>query len=147
MRLALYTDYSFRLLIYLAARDPDLVPVGEIADAYGISRNHLTKIANNLGRNGYLRTVRGRNGGLRLASRPSDINAGAVARLAEQGSALVECFDPARNRCVITPACALKHALHEAEDAFYGVLDGYTLEDLSSAKGALRRLLGIHGPV
>ncbi len=144
MRLSLYTDYTFRLLIHLAVRDPRTVSIAEVADAYAISRNHLTKIAHALGRSGYLRTMRGRGGGLRLALPADRIKAGEIARMAETGSVLVECFDRERNRCVITPACTLKHALAAAERAFFAVLDNYTIADFAGDKPALSSLLADH---
>jgi len=142
MRLSLFTDYAFRLLIHLAARTPDLVTIDEAADAFSISRNHLAKIAGELSRGGFIETVRGRAGGLRLARTPRDITAGAVARLTERSIPLVECFDRANNACVITPACTLKTVLASAENAFYAVLDAYTLADMTRDWPQMRARLG-----
>jgi Rrf2 family nitric oxide-sensitive transcriptional repressor len=130
MRISTHSDYALRLLMHVAARHPELVTIQDVADGYGISKNHLMKIAHQLALGGYLETQRGRTGGLRLARNPGDINLGAVLRLGEGGTPLVECFDRATNACVITPACKLKFLLKDAEDAFYGVLDRYTLQDL-----------------
>jgi Rrf2 family nitric oxide-sensitive transcriptional repressor len=140
MRVSRFTDYGCRLLIHVAARDPELVTISEVARAYGIPRNHLTKIAHELGRAGYLENVRGRNGGMRLARPAEEINVGEIVRLGEGASPLVECFDLATNKCVITPACRLKHMLAEANDAFYAVLDRYTLAEIVTRP---REILGL----
>lgn len=142
MRLTLFTDYSFRLLIQVAAAEPDLVTISQSAESYGISRNHLTKIANELVRGGYLAAVRGRNGGLRLAKPAKSINIGDVVRYCESNTPLVECFDRINNKCVITPVCALKSILYAAESAFYAVLSAHTLADLAVHRSELRRILG-----
>ncbi|MBN8208382.1 Rrf2 family transcriptional regulator [Bacillus sp. NTK071] len=131
MRLTNYTDYSLRMLIYLGSMKGDkLASIQEIADAYQISKNHLMKVAHELGRKGYIETIRGRNGGLRLAHLPEDINVGTVVRSTEEDFNLVECFDKENNTCVISPACRLKHVLHNALSAYFEVLDGYQLADL-----------------
>ena len=129
MRLSVYSDYSLRVLMYVAAKPDGLSTIREIADAYGISRNHLMKVVFELGRYGLLENLRGRSGGIRLA-RPADkIRIGEVVRFTESETALVECFGPA-NGCVITTACRLKGALNQALEAFLAVLDRYTLQDL-----------------
>ncbi|MFK3958334.1 Rrf2 family transcriptional regulator [Guptibacillus hwajinpoensis] len=131
MRLTNYTDYSLRMLIYLGSMKEDkLASIQEIANAYQISKNHLMKVAHELGKNGYIETIRGRNGGLRLAYLPEDINVGKVVRSTEEDFNLVECFDKENNSCVISPACRLKHVLHDALSAYFEVLDGYQLSDL-----------------
>lgn len=131
MRLTNYTDYSLRMLIYLGSMKEDkLASIQEIANAYKISKNHLMKVAHELGKNGYIETIRGRNGGLRLAHLPEDINVGKVVRSTEEDFNLVECFDKENNSCVISPACRLKHVLHDALSAYFEVLDGYQLSDL-----------------
>jgi Rrf2 family nitric oxide-sensitive transcriptional repressor len=130
MRLTNYSDYALRMLIYVAVHPDKLITIGEVSKAYSISKNHLMKIANELSVAGILETVRGRNGGLRLAKPPSEIRIGTVVRMTESGSALVECFDPATNHCVITRACRLKHLLAQALEAFYLRLDEETLADL-----------------
>jgi Rrf2 family nitric oxide-sensitive transcriptional repressor len=142
MRLTTYTDYSLRALMYLALRDDERVTVDDIAAAYDISRNHLTKIVHELGRDGYLATTRGRGGGIRLARPPAEINIGEVVRRCERQNALVECFG-AGNTCCITSACVLRSALAEAREAFMLVLDGYTLADLVRPRRALAHSLGI----
>jgi Rrf2 family transcriptional regulator, nitric oxide-sensitive transcriptional repressor len=130
MQLTRYTDYSLRVLIYLAVRPEKLATIEEIAGAYGISRSHLMKVVHQLGLAGYLETVRGRGGGLRLARLPEKIRIGEVVRHTEETMALVECFDPKTNHCRIEPVCGLRAALKDALDAFLRVLDGYTLADL-----------------
>jgi Rrf2 family nitric oxide-sensitive transcriptional repressor len=142
MRLTSYTDYALRLLMYLAI-DPDGArTVAEVAEAYGISRNHLTKVAHDLGRKGLITTVRGRNGGLKLARPPVEIRIGEVVAHTEQGMSLVECFAPDGD-CVIQRSCRLKHALGEARAAFLAALDAYTLADLVARPGPMARALGL----
>ena len=141
MKLTMFTDYAFRLLIQAAARDPELVTISEAAQSYGIARNHLTKIANELVRGGFLQAVRGRNGGLRLAKPAKSINVGDVVRFCESSAPLVECFDRTNNKCVITPACTLKSILYAAESAFYAVLSSHNLSDLIAHRTELNRML------
>ena len=129
MRLTHFSDYALRVLMYAAMRGENLITIEETAGLYGISRAHLMKVANQLTRAGYLKAIRGRSGGLALAKRPDSICLGDVLRATEPDFALVECFT-ADNRCLITPRCRLRGALHEALAAFVGTLDGYTLADL-----------------
>ena len=129
MRLTHFSDYALRVLMYAAVRGENLITIEETAKLYGISRAHLMKVANQLTRAGYLKAIRGRSGGLALAKRPDSIRLGDVLRATEPDFALVECFT-ADNRCLITPRCRLRGALHEALAAFVGTLDGYTLADL-----------------
>ena len=130
MRLTSFSDYALRMLIYVALHPDRYVTISEVSEGYKISRNHLMKIANELVDAGYLESARGRNGGLRLARPAKDINIGAVVRLTESGSSLVECFDPVTNACVITRACQLKHLLAQALEAFYERLDEENLASL-----------------
>lgn len=141
MRLTSYSDYSLRLLMYAAVKRDGLVTVQAAADAYGISRNHLMKVAYELGRHGYLETVRGRGGGLRLARAPEAIGLGTLLRLTEEDFRIVECFDPAANTCAIARCCRLKGILGEATAAFLAVMDKYTLADLTGRNPALARRL------
>ena len=143
MRLTVYTDYALRVLMYVAVRPDPLPTIGQIADAYQISRNHLMKVVYELGQAGYLETVRGKNGGLRLARKPQEIGLGRLVRETEPDMALVPCFDPIRAQCAITPACRLRGALAEARAAFLAVLDGYTLADLVGNGASLQALLGL----
>ncbi len=129
MRLTDFSDYSLRLLMYAATQADRLITIEETAEIYGISRAHLMKVANQLTRAGFLKSVRGRSGGLSLARRPESIRLGDVLRATEPDFALVECFR-AGNKCVITPRCRLRGVLREALAAFSGTLDRYTLADL-----------------
>jgi len=141
MRLTRYTDYALRVLIYLGTKDGELSTIQEIADRYGISKNHLMKVVHDLQLKGYVETLRGKNGGLRLRRTPAEINIGAVVRDTEPDTALAECFS-AENGCVITPSCELKHVLFKALQAFFAVLDSCTLADLLQGREPeLRRLL------
>jgi Rrf2 family nitric oxide-sensitive transcriptional repressor len=142
MRLTNYTDYSLRVLIYLASKEKgELSNIKEIAEAYTISKNHLMKVTYELGKMKVIETVRGRGGGIRLALSPEEINIGAIVRQTEDDFNLVECFDPERNMCAISPACKLKGVLHKALKAYLEVLDGYTLADLVQNKAMLSELL------
>lgn len=141
MRLNLQTDYALRLLMHLAVNDGALVTITEVAERYGISKNHLMKVAHLLSKEGIIHTVRGRSGGLRLGLPSGDINLGKVVRLMEADLALVECFQEGEDRCAIAPACRLKNVFNQVLDAFLAVLDQYTLEHLVSRNKALRSLL------
>jgi Rrf2 family nitric oxide-sensitive transcriptional repressor len=130
MRLTRYTDYAMRVLLYVGSRDPKLCAIGEISRAYGISQNHLMKVVNDLVNAGYLASVRGRAGGIRLARPASEINVGALIRHTEEDFDLAQC-----GSCIIAPGCGLTGALGEALSAFMAVLDGYSLADLLAKKG------------
>ncbi|MEK5184984.1 Rrf2 family transcriptional regulator [Solibacillus sp. FSL R5-0691] len=144
MRLTVYTDYSLRTLMYLGVRGREnLVTIQEIANAYQISKNHLMKVTHDLGKHGYIETIRGRGGGIRLALEPEQINIGDVVRKTEDDFHLVECFNPEGNLCKISPECRLKFALHEALTAYLAVLDTYTLADVLVSKDILSELFGI----
>ena len=143
MRLTVYTDYSLRVLMYLALREEQLATIAEIAESYKISRNHLMKVAHQLGVAGFVETVRGRGGGLRLAKPIGAIGLGEVVRYTEPDMAIVSCFEPVGEPCAIQSCCVLKRALKSARDAFLEVLDGYTLNDLIQPAGRLTGLLGI----
>ncbi|MEH7382201.1 Rrf2 family transcriptional regulator [Bacillus sp. JJ1533] len=135
MKLTNYTDYSLRVLMYLAMKnEEELCTIQEIAEAYNISRNHLMKIIHHLGKLEYIKTIRGRNGGFRLAKHPKDINIGEVVSNTEEDFNIVDCFKEGGGYCSISPSCKLKHALYEALQAFINVLNGYTLEDLVTNK-------------
>jgi len=141
MKLTFYSDYSLRLLMYVSVKRDGLVTIQEVADAYGISKNHLMKVAFELGRKGFLETVRGRGGGLRLARPPEKIGVGEVVRAMEEDFTMVECFDPKANQCVITGPCRLRGALSRALKAYFAVLDEYTLADLAGQNPVLTRVL------
>ena len=133
MRLTLYTDYSLRVLIYLAGREEDLVTISEMADFYKISRNHLVKVVHNLGLKGYILTSRGRHGGIKLSRPAQEIPIGDVVRSTEPDFDLLECFNPATDKCVISRSCSLKGVLHNAQASFLNILDQYTLADIAKA--------------
>jgi Rrf2 family nitric oxide-sensitive transcriptional repressor len=129
MRLTVLSDYSLRVLMYLGAAPDRLATIEEIARAYGISENHLMKVVHGLARHGFIETVRGRGGGMRLAKPAKAITVGAVLRKVEDDFALVECFRE-DNTCRITSVCQLKRALTQAMDAYLEVLDQWTLAEL-----------------
>ncbi|HEY6923517.1 MAG TPA: Rrf2 family transcriptional regulator, partial [Steroidobacteraceae bacterium] len=135
-------DYSLRVLIRLALRPGQLVTISEIARAYGISEHHLMKVVHQLGVAGYIETVRGHGGGMRLAREPTEIVVGDIVRHTETDMGLVECFRPPHS-CVIGPACALGGILGEALEAFLAVLDRYTLADLLAKRAPLANLLNV----
>jgi len=149
VRLTLHTDYALRVLMYLGLRrGEDLASIREIAEAYGISENHLVKVVHGLARAGFVETLRGRGGGLRLAMPPERIRIGAVVRQTEDDMALVACFSDHR-RCSIAGVCRLQALLGEALAAFLAVLDRTTLADLliPGHAGMLQRLgLGNQAP-
>jgi Rrf2 family nitric oxide-sensitive transcriptional repressor len=130
MRLTAYTDYSLRTLMYLALNGEQLATIQQIADVHGIAKNHLTKVVHQLGMLGYVTTIRGRNGGLRLARDPAQINIGEVVRHTESDFHMASCFDPLSNGCAYASACALQGALGRATSAFLAVLDGLTLAQM-----------------
>ena len=141
MKLTKFSDYSLRLLLYLALHPERVVSVREVSRAYGVSPHIIVKAVQLLVEQGLIVSVRGRQGGLRLAKEPSEINVGAVVRSTEPTLDLVECFDLATNTCPIEPACGLKSVLTEAQRAFFGVLNEHTLADFVPRAPALIRLL------
>ncbi len=136
MKLTLFTDYSIRTLLYLGARPERLCSIGEVAQAYRISQNHLMKVVNQLARQGYVESVRGRAGGIRLGRPPEAINLGALVRDTEEGFDLADC-----SGCVVASACGVTGVLNEAVRAFLSVLDRYTLADMLTSRLKLRELL------
>lgn len=129
MQLTQFTDYALRTLVYLHHRQASgaRTSIAEIADYYGVSRHHLIRVAGRLRDHGYIRMIRGRNGGLELAMAAEDIIIGRVVRQTEPDFHLVECFDQAHDHCVISRQCQLKSALYQARSAFLEVLDRYSL--------------------
>ena len=145
MHLTMHTDYALRVLLYVRLREDGKSTIQEIADAYGISKNHLMKVVQRLAGLGYVNASRGRGGGLLLAKPPEEINLGRLVAQMEPHLDLVECFDREKNTCPIVPACDLKGILTEARDAFLETLLGYTLADLGTRPEHLRKLLQIQG--
>jgi Rrf2 family nitric oxide-sensitive transcriptional repressor len=143
MRLTTFTDYSLRVLIYLGTRSDQRAVVGEIAAAYGISKNHLLKVILFLAEQGYVITTRGKGGGVQLKVDPGRIRIGDVVRKSEAGSVLVECFSPDTSDCRIERSCLLRGAFRRALQAFYAVLDTYTLADLLANQPQLQSMLQI----
>jgi Rrf2 family nitric oxide-sensitive transcriptional repressor len=129
MKLSLFSDYSLRILMFAALKG-GAFQVDEVTAAYGISRHHVAKVVQTLARLGYLRTRRGRGGGIELVRAPEDVSIGKLVRETEDQPVIVECFDPATNTCPISGSCLLKSALAEAMNAFYAALDRRTLQDL-----------------
>lgn len=146
MRLTTYTDYSLRLLIYLAVQGDQLATIPEVADSYGISRHHMVKVAHQLGVKGYITTVRGKNGGLRLAKAPGTIRVGDVVRQMEPDLALVPCLHQPGGGCRIVPCCVLRTVMESAREAFLHALDDATLADLIQTREPLQALLQITLP-
>ncbi len=144
MRLTLHTDYALRVLMYAAVKGDALATIAEIVARFDISRGHVMKVVHRLGRLGYLETIRGKGGGIRLARDPRHINLGAVVRDMEEELNVLGCLD-GEGYCRIQQCCVLKGALREATRAFLATLDGYTLEDLVRPRHALTQLLDFDG--
>ena len=142
MYLTRQADYTMRLLIHLALQPDEPATIQQIAERYDISRNHLMKVAHRAVQAGYVQGVRGRAGGLKLARKPKEIGIGEVLRTMEDWR-VVECFEPAVNRCPITGACGLQTMLKEALEAYFSVLDRYSLVDVVRRKPLLIQLLGL----
>lgn len=144
MQLTQYTDYSLRVLIYLSLRKPEeLATITDISTFYGISRNHLVKVVHNLANQGFIQTIRGKHGGMRLARPAANISIGEVIRQTENHFDIAECFDKITNNCAITPVCALKSILAEARSGFFQVLDRYTIADAISQKHTLSKRINL----
>jgi Rrf2 family nitric oxide-sensitive transcriptional repressor len=142
MRLTLWTDYALRTLIYVGAKDGRLSRIAEIAESFDISNTHLMKIVSQLAQQGYVETVRGKGGGIRLGRPAGQIGVGAVVRDTEEELAVMGCLSGA-GFCRIERCCVLRSALREATGAFLETLDGYTLADLLAPRAKLGRSLGI----
>lgn len=142
MRLTRYTDYALRVLIHLALHEDRLVSIAEIARTYDISHNHLMKVVNALARDGFIDTVRGRGGGMRLNRPACEIRVGDVVRRTEEGFELAEC-----SGCLLSPACGLTHVLREGASAMLQVFDAYTIADLFGDRAAISRLIAQRAPI
>lgn len=141
MKLTRFTDYSLRVLMYLGLQNDERVTIKEISESYKISRNHLMKVVSMLTRMGYLDARRGPGGGISLARPPEDINIADVVMDMEDDLNLVECFCEG-GRCIITPACDLRHAFDQALNAYLNTLKKYTLADLLVPRQKLSKILG-----
>ncbi|MGF7156011.1 Rrf2 family transcriptional regulator [Novosphingobium gossypii] len=138
MQLTRYTDYAIRVLLHVGARDEHTrSSVTQIAQVYGISKDHLKKVVQNLSQAGLLEAVRGRGGGLQLGRPADEITIGEIVRQTESGFDLVDC-----SSCIVAPACTLPRILREALQAFMAVLDRYTLADILSRKVDMQSLFG-----
>ena len=142
MEISQFTDYSLRVLLYISARDDGLTSVKDVADAFDISRNHLVKVVHNLSKLGYLKTFRGRQGGIALAKSAEDVGIGELVRTTEN-LALVECFPQGRGKCCIAGVCELQLVFGKALQAFLAELDKVSLADLMNGKHLMLRRLGI----
>ncbi|MEO3387443.1 iron-responsive transcriptional regulator RirA [Mesorhizobium sp. CAU 1741] len=143
MRLTRQTNYAIRILMYCAANEGRLSRIPEIAAAYSVSELFLFKILQPLVEHKLVETVRGRNGGVRLARPPVEITLFDVVRVTEENFAMAECFENDATECPLVDSCALNEALRKALGAFFEVLASYTIEDLAKARFSLRDRLGI----
>ncbi len=143
MQITTFSDYTLRVLIYLATRPNEKTTAAAIAQAYGVSFHHIAKTAQWLSRHGYVASERGRNGGLYLTRDKTEINIGAVLRQTEADTSLVDCMKSDGGDCCIAPSCGLKFALTQAQEAFYKALDQFTLNDITQKQTALSELLGL----
>jgi len=143
MQLTRFTDYSLRVLMYLGERLDHLVTIREIAEAHDISENHLMKIVHKLATLGYIETVRGKGGGMRLARQAEMINLGDVVRNTEESMNIAECFEAGNSSCILTQTCILKSILVEAKKSFFVTLDLYHLSDLICAPSVTATLMHI----
>lgn len=135
MRLTLHTDYALRVLVHVGLRGGELVTIGEIADRHAISKNHLTKVVHQLGRAGFLETVRGKYGGVRLLARPETVRLGEFVRVVEDDFALARCMkQDDGGACRLTAGCLAQNAFRQGLDAFFAALDDYTLADMIEAE-------------
>jgi Rrf2 family nitric oxide-sensitive transcriptional repressor len=141
MKLTTFSDYTLRVLMFLALHRERLATIPEIAAAYDISENHLMKVVHQLARSGVIESVRGKGGGVRLAREPEAIRLGQIVRASEGEAPIVECLSDDADTCRIAPACRLTAILVRAFEALYATLDGYTLADLVQRPRALEAIL------
>ena len=137
MKLTSYTNYALRSLQLAAIKSPALVRVDDVVKIHNLSKPHVMKIVHQLGRAGYLDTVRGRGGGFRLARSADQIIVGDVVRLTEGPLDVVECFNLVKNTCPLIGICVLSRKVQEATAAFMAVLDNLTIADISANKNQL----------
>ncbi len=143
MEVSLHSDYSFRVLIYLALQTEGLAQIKTIAESYNISEHHLIKVVQNLVKFGYVDSYRGRGGGIKLAMEPARINLGQVFRRTEPNLKLLSCFDPTIRECRIAGLCDLHGVFDAALQAFLRELDHVTLDDVIGNKRPLRKALSL----
>lgn len=146
MRLTVYTDYTLRVMMYLALKYPsgEVATIDDISGAYRISRNHLTKIIHELSQVGLIETTRGRAGGARLARAPNEISVGEIVRVAEKDFSVVRCHDTAvAHDCAIFPACNINRRFYRAVDAFLHELDTMTLREAIASPTVAASSLGV----
>jgi Rrf2 family transcriptional regulator, nitric oxide-sensitive transcriptional repressor len=141
MQLTQFTDYALRVLIYVALKQESTSTITEIADSYGISKNHLVKVVNKLGQIDVLKTIRGNKGGIQLNIDPSQINIGKLVQQIEPHFFIVECLDRENGKCIISPVCELKHILDKAKNNFLATLSEYTLSDVVKNSAQLKKIL------
>ena len=141
MKLTTFSDYTLRVLMFLALNRDRLATIPEIAAAYDISENHLMKVVHQLARSGVIESVRGKGGGIRLAREPEAIRLGQIVRASEGSAPIVECLSDDAATCRIAPACRLTNILVRAFDALYAALDDYTLADLVRSPRELKAIL------
>lgn len=140
MRLTTFSDYSIRVILYLGIQHGELAKIADIATAYSISENHLTKVVHFLAQNNYIETIRGKGGGLRLVRDPKSINIGELIKLTEGDAGFLSCLDT-EGACCIQSVCKLRGILREAQTALYSVFDQYTMADLLVPEAPLARIL------
>jgi Rrf2 family nitric oxide-sensitive transcriptional repressor len=143
MQLTLHTDYSLRVLIYLAQKKDGLTTISEIADFYHISRNHLVKVVHHLSTENFIHTTRGKHGGMCLARAPELISVGEVVRRMEPNFDIVECFSASNQPCTVVSVCALKEVLYRAGNEFLAVLDKYTVADATQQNAFTEQLFSV----
>lgn len=143
MRLTLHTDYGLRVLLYVGLKRDALTTIPEIVRHFDMSKGHVMKVVHRLAQKGYLQTIRGKKGGMRLARGPTEIGVGAVVRDMEQELGVLGCLQDKEGYCRIEECCILRSALREATNAFLAALDRYTIADLLQPQRALARLLQI----
>lgn len=139
MQLTRHTDFSLRVLIYLSLNKSEkLVTINEISEHFKIVKNHLTKVVNHLAQKGYVETIRGKNGGIRLAKQPAEIKLGDVVQAMEMNLEVVDCTKPL---CPLINNCKLKRVLNEAKKSFLSTLNNYSIKDLNNEPETMKNLL------
>ena len=141
MQLTLYTDYSFRVLLYLGVNRDRLCTIAEISERSAATQNHLVKVVHNLGREGYIQTMRGRTGGIRLKKEPEEITLTEIIRCTEVNMDIAECLRE-NNTCHISEVCSIKNIFEQAQNEFIRTLDQYTLANLLENKEQLTFIFG-----